>query len=253
MIESIIHPLRKRHLFQGRCILYILLLVSTIQTTQAQTHWEIKRFFGNSYQKTIHYLQKNKDLLRQHLPPQPQVAAFILALGFPELLRFSKFQNQLETTFLEILYVKQGTAYANFSIGRFQMKPSFVETLEKQAKTYIPHASPNIYLYQAKRIKNIRKKRVNRLTQLAWQLKYLHTLYKVLNLRYAHKKFTSQEAKLRFFAAAYNFGFLASEKRIAHWSQVSAFPYGRNHIGKQQNFTKIAWDFYQYEALKLFK
>lgn len=224
-----------------------------MQTTQAQKHQEIKHFFGNSYQKTIQYLQKNKSTLRKCLPPQPQVASFILAMGFPELLRFSKFQNQLETTFLEILYVKQGTAYANFSIGRFQMKPSFAETLEKQAKTYMPHASPNIYFYQAKRIKSIRKERVNRLTQFTWQLKYLHILYKTLNMRYAHKKFISQEDKLRFFAAAYNFGFLASEKRIARWSQTNAFPYGRNHIGKQHNFTKIAWDFYQHEALKLFK
>ena len=234
--------------------LFILALEAVKGTrAKAQSHHQLQRYFGKAYQQTLTYLRQHKTVLREHLPGNSREAAFVLAMGFPELLRFRALQNEMETLFLEVLYVNKGPAYANFSVGHFQMKPSFAETLEKQEKTYIKGTSPGVYLYKVSGIKKIRKERVRRLNQLDWQLEYLHTLYKVLNRRYAHKKFTSVAHKLRFFAAAYNYGFLNKAQKIEYWSQVKAFPHGRNHIGEQHNFTLIALDFYLHEALELVK
>lgn len=229
------------------------LLVAGQHTSRAQSHHALQRYFGKAYRQSLDYLRQNKAILKQCLPANHHEAAFILSMGFPELLRFKALQNQMETAFLEVLYVNKGPAYANFSVGRFQMKPSFAESLEKQAKTYTKGTPPLVYLYEVSGIKKIRKKRVHRLNQLSWQLKYLYTLYKVLNRRYAHKKFASNAQKLRFFAAAYNYGFLNKAQKIHNWSQIKAFPHGRNHIGKQHNFSLIALDFYLHEALELMK
>lgn len=53
-----------------------------------------------------------------------------LAIVSPELIRWTAFKDFFETTALELLYVKKGKTYADFSIGHFQIKPSFVEQLE---------------------------------------------------------------------------------------------------------------------------
>ncbi|WP_299462476.1 hypothetical protein [uncultured Microscilla sp.] len=222
-------------------------------TGWGQSHYRIMRYFDKAYQQSLDYLWQHRATLKKHLPSDSAEAAFVLAMGFPELLRFEAMQNKMETLFLELLYVKNGAAYANFSVGRFQMKPSFAETLEKYAKTYIPKATPQVYLYQASSIKDVRRERVKRLNQLSWQLRYLYTLYQVLNYRYSQQKFPSNAHKLRFFAAAYNYGFLSKSKKIQQWTEVKAFPHGRNHIGKQHNYSIIALDFFKYEALKLTK
>lgn len=225
--------------------------MATQQVACGQSHYRIRRYFGSAYQQSLDYLWQNKDTLQKYLPSDSAQSAFILAMGFPELLRFEAIQNKMETLFLEVLYVKSGAAYANFSVGRFQMKPSFAESVEKYAKTYIPNAQPQVYLYQVSGIKNIRQARVKRLNTLGWQLRYLHSLYLILNHRYRLHKFPSTAHKLRFFAAAYNYGFLSKAKKIQQWMQRKAFPYGKNHIGKQLNYSHIALDFYLYQGLKL--
>ena len=53
------------------------------------------------------------------------------AVVFPELIRYSALQDFIETTAVKVLYLQGGTRGADFSIGRFQMKPSFAEALER--------------------------------------------------------------------------------------------------------------------------
>jgi len=55
----------------------------------------------------------------------------VLSIVFPELIRFNAIQDKIETFALQSLYVKYGKDYANFSVGPFQVKPSFAESLEK--------------------------------------------------------------------------------------------------------------------------
>ena len=50
----------------------------------------------------------------------------LAAVIFPELVRYSSFRDLLETGVLEALYIEKGSDVANFSIGKFQMKPSFI-------------------------------------------------------------------------------------------------------------------------------
>ena len=58
-----------------------------------------------------------------------------VAVVFPELVRYSALMDFMETTAVKALYQQKGVKGADFSIGRFQMKPSFVADLERQRPT----------------------------------------------------------------------------------------------------------------------
>ena len=54
----------------------------------------------------------------------------IIAIAFPEIIRYNAFSDLIEITSNRILYINGGKTASDFSIGLFQMKPSFVEDLE---------------------------------------------------------------------------------------------------------------------------
>lgn len=58
-------------------------------------------------------------------------ARFLFALVAPEISQFGYLSDRAQTYILKVMYVQRGKAYADFSIGRFQMKPSFIERLEQ--------------------------------------------------------------------------------------------------------------------------
>lgn len=96
--------------------------------TQAQDNFE--EIFGNNYEKAISFIEQEKAIpkkIESYGLPTKEVVAVI----FPELIRYNSIQDKMETFALESLYVKYATDYANFSIGVFQMKPSFAEQIEK--------------------------------------------------------------------------------------------------------------------------
>ena len=69
------------------------------------------------------------------------------AVVFPELVLYSALQDCIETTAVKGLYLQGGTRGADFSIGRFQMKPSFAEALERDwmpvSYTHLPRSRNN--------------------------------------------------------------------------------------------------------------
>lgn len=116
-----------------------------------------------------------------------------LAIVSPELIRWSAFKDFFETTALELLYVKKGKTYADFSIGHFQMKPSFVEQLEAYV---FQHESLNTFKYiviSNKSEVEIRKERIKRLQQFAWQLRYAHVFWSVVTDKFKHRVFKNQK------------------------------------------------------------
>ena len=54
-----------------------------------------------------------------------------VAVVFPELVRYSALRDYMETAAVKALYLQKGVKGADFSIGRFQMKPSFAEDIER--------------------------------------------------------------------------------------------------------------------------
>jgi hypothetical protein len=85
-------------------------------------------------------LQQHNALIQKMAKKYNQNNMPVLSIVFPEIIRYNAFKDFLETKTLEWLYVEYGKDKADFSIGLFQMKPSFVEKLEKYLQ-----ATPSVF------------------------------------------------------------------------------------------------------------
>lgn len=155
--------------------------------------------------------------------------AFAKAIIYPELLRYSQFRDQLETIALQVLYIQLGPAYADFSIGPFQMKPSFVARLDE-----LQENEPN------------REKRIAALTTTAGQFAYLKNFLTAMDKRYGSRRWSSTAEKLRFYAAAYNAGFHRSYEGIVKSADQAQFKL-TEWSRKTYRYTDLALAFYQEE------
>lgn len=137
---------------------------------------------------------------------------FLQSLVFPEVLRYNRLRDGLETETLRTLYVRFGADYADFSIGLFQMKPSFAETVELQAARRLPATAvaPLQLAYQSSDPAVIRLQRVQRLQDPGWQLRYLTAFVLLCRDANRYRHFVSEEEQMQWFALLYNGGLQAS-------------------------------------------
>ncbi len=188
-------------------------------------------------QKTIDRIAANYDCQKVE----------VLSIVFPEIIRYSIFKDFFETKVLEQLYVLKGAEWADFSIGIFQMKPSFVEDLEYHVH-YMPELKADfqeVIDYDATSEESIRLERVERLKSFEWQLKYAFCYYYIMQKCYEGHQFENDDARLRFFATAYNFGFTKSFDEIEAWMNEKAFPYGKKFNAEQFAFCELSAAFYK--------
>ena len=150
---------------------------------------------------------------------------FVFGIIAPELSQFGFLNNLAQTGLLKYLYVQGGKVYADYSIGYFQMKPSFIERLEEsvQQNEMLKQQFQNCIIENPDSHKG-RGERVKRLTQPEWQFSYLALFCMIMQERFADKEFPNKEEKLRFYAAAYNTGFHKPESVIEQFTQKALFP-----------------------------
>jgi len=95
-----------------------------------QAQEDYGKIFSGDYDRANQFIASEgrwmDDIIHSyHLNPRE-----VKAIVFPELIRYNSIQDKIETFALESLYIQEGRTYANFSIGRFQIKPSFAENIE---------------------------------------------------------------------------------------------------------------------------
>jgi hypothetical protein len=199
---------------------------------------------GNKYKEAFLYLLSNTwmadTLVAYHVDPN-----FAYAVVFPELVRYSWIRDKMEMAGLFSLYIQYGDKYANFSVGRFQMKPSFVFQIEKDA---IESGILKISTKEGFGVafdKESRYCRVKRLDSDVWQVRYLVIFIKVLDRIYASKRWNNVDEKLKFYATAYNYGYRQSEgsikKQIKNKSFYTSFLSG----GPRYCYADISSEMYQ--------
>ncbi len=234
---------KTKSLFFYLCCYFTCLLGCT--EAFGQTGEDYQRAFSSSYNDALDFLKENKVLIKKEISKYKAPLELLIPAVFPETVRYSGMKDHVETFTLNLLYVRFGPSYANFSIGRFQMKPSFIEELEQAV---IKRKITRFYFitrFESTDEKEIRQERVNRLGSLAWQLRYLSCFQAVVAQRFDMDGF-SEEKKIRFLAAAYNRGFQNNQAEIERWMYIKAFPYGRAHRGTQYAYADIAWHFRQH-------
>lgn len=203
---------------------------------------KFKEFFADDYDNGLNILEINKskfNLIGERFNINPK---HIKAIVFPETIRYNTFRNFLETSSLELLYVESGSETVDFSIGYFQMKPSFIEELETtlSKSNSLKQKYSFVYTYSSKLTEKSRRSiRLKRLKNVDWQITYICCFIDYLSVEYPELK--SEETRMiQFYASAYNYGFKKPPESIHKWSKVKAFPYGRAYEGDQFSYSELA-------------
>jgi len=202
--------------------------------------------FSGDYQRAIKFLQAEKridSIIRSHgLNPKN-----VTAIVFPELIRYNSIQDKIETFALETLYVQYGKEYANFSVGEFQIKPSFVERIEIDflKKFGVKELLTHLQINASDTIQNQenRSKRLKRIKNKKGMINYLCLFWKIMNSKYPSWK--SEEEKIKFFATAYNCGYWKSKQEIDSFQSKKFFHAGLSITSTKYNYADIAWYYYR--------
>lgn len=194
---------------------------------------DYKKIFGDKYIWAGDWLEQNDELIRAYAGDFNIPAQELKAIVFPELIRYNGFFNAIEVESLKFLYVKEGKDYADFSVGYFQMKPSFAERVEKDALQFLPKKYRIESGWEVKGVDNeeSRRARVKRLSNVRQQLLYLCAFYKICDKRFASHRFKTREEKLKLFATCYNAGYHRSyESLIALYSKNHFYSYNYSDV-----------------------
>lgn len=206
------------------------------------------------YMQGIKYLKKNRKTFNRILKGDSEKRAIIISVVFPEIVRYSSIKDLFETKSLEIGYVSRGAEFIDYSVGRFQMKPSFVESIEFSVRTseILSDKYPDIIAYKNNNKKARRKERINRMKSLNWQLRYMMAFYDIVSQKHPFLKEQSLHYCVRFFAVAYNHGFYAKKSELENWMDQKTYPYGPGVSGQQYAYSKISEYFYTKHYPKIF-
>jgi len=224
----------------------ILLFCSFSFNKGEETKYE--KVFSTDFSTAVNYLSMHAKQFKQSASKygnQPQLLSTIV---FPELMRYSNVKDVLETSALEMVYIQAGSDAADFSIGRFQMKPSFAEAIEKEV---VLNKDYQQLIYSDKNTKEqTRQERIARLQNLDWQLMYLNAFVSICKLKFKGEKHESVNDSLSLYASAYNTGFTKPIEEIKLNEGKCYFPYGTKYKGKQYSYANVACYFNNYAFSK---
>lgn len=190
-------------------ILWLLLVMSSATVFSAN----YPKVFGNDWTSAINYVKEHHDEWSREFEQFDVDPRLAVAIVFPELIRYSMWQDEIERAAVNGLYVSKGTDGANFSIGRFQMKPSFAEEIEQEwnrsslSKEYG-------FVFNLQQNNEARRSRIRRLCNMQGQCRYLAIFIRLLQQRHPQLEQLSEKEQVCFLATAYNRSFTASFQQI---------------------------------------
>ena len=160
-----------------------------------------------------------------------------VSIVFPEMMRYSAFQNEIESLINEVLAFTSDESNG-FSIGLFQMKPLFASAVEKlvRADPELRKKYPTIDYNGIAADTGSRRDRIMRLRKLDFQLEYLKAFidYEVKILNLQNEK---QDDRIKYLSAAYNYGIQTSREKLENVFTWKSFPSGKRNL--YFNYQKI--------------
>lgn len=227
-------------------LIFLLLNFGFYQNLKAG-EYDYPEVFGNNWKKAELFVSENKVWMNDLLSENKVEYQLVLSMVFPELIRYSAIRDRMEITLLKALYVHNGTDYANFSIGVFQIKPSCAEEILKEIPGLHNKRWTDHFIAVNSSISENEKRSiiVSELEDPKTQLLYVAAIVKILNKRFRNYKWDSDLDKLKFYAAAYNGGFSNSEAYIRKQMHTTSFHTGLIKSDKHYCYADIAAYYYQ--------
>lgn len=201
--------------------------------------------FGDDYLNAQNKMHKNDKAFNTACNYFKNDELMVKSIVFPELVRYNMLKDFFETASLKILYVENGSKSVDFSIGEFQMKPSFIEDIENEVVRLKLKDYFFINKFKKSQIEAIREERVDRLADMYWQLVYINCFVSIMSEKYKSKEFKSIEERLQFYASVYNTGINAAESKIIKNITNRFFPYGKSYRGVQYSYSDVSLYFYK--------
>lgn len=200
-----------------------LLFIGLFRTGKSQPE-NYQVVFGEDWKKAETFEKENRHWIEPILAKNHVPYKLAMAVVFPELVRYSALKDKMEVGLLKTLYVNLGNEYADFSIGIFQMKPSFAETIRDESSTYSGRRSgitfKNLSSYDD--IKDFRKSIVIDLEDPESQVIYLISFIQICEKKFNLSRL-DEEKLLKFLATAYNFGIDKKPLEIVRMSDKKFF------------------------------
>jgi hypothetical protein len=226
-------------------LLYISFILCEPVAFSQQTDY--KSIFGRDWDKAEAFIAENEAWMRQLSDKYDISFPVAAAMVFPELIRYSALQDKIEITLLKTLYINLGNDYADFSIGPFQMKPSFGETIYEKAgslkdKIRLRFKSGSY----AGKIREYRASIVKDLEEPASQFLYLICFIKICEKVYPIEK-TDDSFRVKFLASAYNCGLGNSFEKIRDMADKKFF---NTKLYKTENYCYSDISLYWYAQNK---
>jgi hypothetical protein len=190
-----------------KILLFPFLLAAFLKSGWSQSI-DYQELFGDDWKKATIFEKENRIWIEPLLVKNHISYPLAISIIFPELVRYSALRDKMEITLLKALYVNLGEDYANFSIGQFQMKPSFAEKIRQKASSVLGHLSgiefKNVSDFDD--IKDFRKSIVSDLEDPKSQINYLIAFIKICQKNF-NACWKDEPSEVKFLATAYNFGF----------------------------------------------
>ena len=194
---------------------------------------------GNRYYDAVDYLVKNAwmvdSLEGNHI--SPDIAYGII---FPGLVKYTIIRDIVESSAYRMLYVQQGRKYAHFAVGRFQMKPSFAELIERN----VTRKKMTIHEFDLRNTAHARAQRVTRLNSPEWQLRYLVFFIRLMDKRFNRVEWKSDKDKMRFYATAFDVGYNRDERTIRKMMNPSPRYIKLRKSKKTERYGDVAMQFF---------
>ena len=189
-----------------------------------------------TFLKEHHEIQKE---LKHYLSEEEKDIA--MAIVAPEVGMFSSLGNEVEYRTMCMFYILHGSM--DFSIGCFQMKPSFAETIEQRiAENKELKKKFAKLLVKGHTERECRKVRMDRLMHPIWQTRYLAAFIAICKQETSDIPLPTIDDRIKYWATLYNSGLDLSEAQVFKMQGRYLFPrfYGGHNYGE------AALDFYMH-------
>jgi hypothetical protein len=197
-----------RMIFTSQNLRFSILLLSTVMLCfRATAQINYRKVFGKDYEWAENWIKRNDKIFTVYSAKYNIPAKELKAIIFPELIRYNRVFDAIQIESLKYLYVTEGKQYADFSVGFFQMKPSFAERVELEADALFGYTN-------SKDNETSRRERLVRLTGTETQLNYLCAFYRLCEKKFPSCKSEAAADRIKFFATAYNAGYHLSLDKL---------------------------------------
>jgi len=225
-------------------LILIFLLLGVFNSGWSQTP-DYTVIFGEDWKKAEVFEKENRTWIEPILIKNHISYPLAMSVVFPEILRYSALRDKMEVSLLKTLYVNLGEEYADFSVGIYQMKPSFAETIREETSAFLGNRA-GIKFKTASAyadVKDFRRSIIKDLDDPESQVIYLIAFIRLCEKKFDLKRF-SDVSQVKFISTAYNYGI---DKTMAQIMKMADKKFFSTKIIKSETYSYSEISIYWYK------